>query len=124
MLKTIRVGMLVLAMASAAPVTATETVSIEVTPAVSFAPAEVRIRIRVEPNAANRRMTIVAESESFYRSSTIQLEGDQAPLTTQLQFRGLPVGQYDISAAVTGTDGKTTATAHRRVQIVDVEPLS
>jgi hypothetical protein len=115
--------MFALAIASAARVVATEPVSLDVTPAVSFAPGEVRIRIRVEPNVTNRRMTVVAESESFYRSSTIQLEGDQAPLTTQLQFRGLPRGEYDISAALIGTDGKTTGLAHRRINIVDVEPL-
>ena len=123
MLKSFRFGMFVLAIASTAPVAATEPVALEVSPAVSFAPAEVRIRIRVEPNATNRAMTVVADSDSFYRSSTIQLEGDHSPLTTQLQFRGLPRGEYAITATVIGIDGKTTGVAHRRVNIVDVEPL-
>jgi hypothetical protein len=123
MLKSVRVGMFLVAIASTAPIGATESVSLDVSPAVSFAPAEVRIRIRVEPDATNRVMKVVADSDSFYRSSTIQLDGDQAPLTTQLKFRGLPRGEYDITATVIGSDGKTQGLAHRRVNIVDVEPL-
>jgi uncharacterized protein (DUF58 family) len=123
MMKSLRVGMFVLAITSTAPVAATESVSLEVSPAISFAPAEVRIRIRVEPNPANRVMTVVADSDSFYRSSTIQIDGDHAPLTTQLQFRGLPRGEYDITATVIGSDGKTKGLAHRRVNIVGAEPL-
>jgi hypothetical protein len=123
MLKTLRVGMFVVAMASTAPVAATDSVSLEVSPTVSFAPAVVRIRIKVEPNATNRVMKVVADSDSFYRSSTIQLDGDQAPLTTQLSFRGLPRGEYNITATVIGSDGKTKGLAHSRVNIVDVEPL-
>ena len=121
MLKSLRYGMFALAIASAAPVVATEPVSLDVTPAVSFAPAEVRVRIRVEPNATNRVMKVVADSDSFYRSSTIQLDGDHAPLTTQLQFRGLPRGEYDVTATVIGSDGTTKGLAHRRVNIVGAE---
>ena len=89
----LRAGILGLVIVSVSPLTASEPVSIHVSPNVSFAPAAVRIRIKVEPDADNRVMEVVADSEAFYRSSTIQLDGDQAPMTTLLQFRGLPSGE-------------------------------
>jgi hypothetical protein len=66
---------------TALPVNGGERLRLEVTPAQSMAPATVRIRARVEPSAANRLLAIVADGEDFYRSSEIQLEGDQAPAT-------------------------------------------
>jgi hypothetical protein len=58
---------------------AKEQVSIRVSPAVSFAPADLVIQTRIEPDVNNRAMAIVADSEEFYRSSLIPLEGDGAP---------------------------------------------
>jgi hypothetical protein len=56
---------------------AKESVAIRVSPAVAFAPADLVIRTSIEPDEHNRAIAIVADSESFYRSSSIQLEGDR-----------------------------------------------
>src|SRR5262249_17791397 len=81
-------------------------VSIRVSPATSFAPANLRIRTSVEPDADNRAMEIVADSEEFYRSSMVQLEGDRAPKTTIVEFRSLPPGEYRVTASVFGSNGR------------------
>ncbi len=77
---------------------ATEPLSMQVSPAMSFAPANLVIRTRVEPDASNRAMEVVADSEGFYRSSAVQLEGDRAPRTTTFEFRSLPPGDYEVTA--------------------------
>ena len=86
--------------ASASVVGAKELVSIRVTPAVAFAPADLNIRIRVEPDANNRAMAVIADSETYYRSSTVELDGDRAPATTNVRFRSLPPGEYEVTVSV------------------------
>jgi hypothetical protein len=107
-----------LIVASTVVATAKESVSVQVSPSVSFAPADLRIRTSVEPDADNRAITIVADSESFYRSSAIQLDGVRSPKTTMLTFHSLPPGEYNITAAIIGTDGKPKALAHARVEVI------
>jgi hypothetical protein len=83
-----------------------EKIAMNASPEISFAPANLTIRTSTEADAANRAMEIVIESPDFYRSSTIQLEGDQAPRTSVLEFRGIPVGSYMISARLLGQGGE------------------
>ena len=46
-------------------------------------PATVRVTAIVERDAQNRAMEVVADSDGFYRSSLIPLEGENAPRTTK-----------------------------------------
>ena len=98
---------------------AKESLSIRVSPAVSFAPTDLVIRTRVEPDANNRAMEVVADSDGFYRSSAIQLEGDRAPKTTTFEFRSLPPGEYEVTAVVIGADGERRALAHAQVNVLE-----
>jgi len=79
--------------AMATVLSAKEPVSIRVSPAVSFAPTNLIVRTRLEPDADNRVLEIVADSDWFYRSSTIALDGDRAPNTVMLEYRSLPRGE-------------------------------
>ena len=101
--------------------TARESVSIHVSPAVAFAPAELVIRASIEPDANNRVLEIVADSNEFYRSSNIQLQGDRASKTSMVQFHGVPGGEYDVTAAVIGADGHPRAVARAHVKVIGVE---
>ena len=98
---------------------AREPLSIRASPAASFAPANLVIRTRLEPDADNRAMEVVAESDGFYRSSAIQLEGDRAPRTTTFEFRSLPAGEYEITAVVIGTDGRRRAVARASANVIE-----
>jgi hypothetical protein len=98
-------------------------VSIRVSPEISFAPANVVIRASVEPATENRSIEVIAESGEFYRSSTIPLEGDRAPKTTMLEFRGLPPGNYDVSASVIASGGQRRAVAHMQVKVLGSEGI-
>ena len=92
--------------------------SIQASPAVSFSPANLIITTRIEPDSDNRAMEIVANSEEFYRSSTIALEGDRAPRTTRVEYRSLPPGQYEVTVALIGTGGQLKARAATHVNVI------
>jgi hypothetical protein len=98
---------------------ANQPLAIKVSPAVSFAPANLIIRTSVDPDAYNRSLEVVAESDDFYRSSTVMLEGDRAPKTTQFEFRSLPPGEYDVSVVVTGADGRQRAISRAHAKVVE-----
>jgi hypothetical protein len=95
-----------------------EQLRIAVSPAVSFAPSSVDIRARVVPNAENRALEVIAESEDFYRSSLISLEGENAPATITFAFRGLPGGDYLVSAILTDGGGRQRAMARQQLTVI------
>jgi hypothetical protein len=115
----LRVLVMGLAIVTTTGVGANESVSIRVSPAMSFAPANLVIRTTVEPDADNRAIEIVADSEEFYRSSAVQLEGDRAPKTTVFEFRSLPPGEYRVTVVLFGADGQRRGTARAEVKVVE-----
>ena len=98
---------------------ANERLSMRVSPAMSFAPANLVIQTRLEPDADNRAIEVVAQSDDFYRSSSMQLDGDRAPRTVRIEFRSLPPGEYLVTAVVVGSDGQRRAVAHSRVNVME-----
>jgi hypothetical protein len=95
-----------------------EPLRIAVSPAQSFAPSNLNIRARVVPNPENRALVIVAESEDFYRSSQIALEGERAPATIMFEFRGVPPGEYLVSGVLTDSAGHRRAIAEQKVRVI------
>jgi hypothetical protein len=100
------------------PVGAGEKISLRASPLISFAPANLTVRTSIEANADNRAMEIVIDSADFYRSSTVQLEGDRAPRTSIIEFRGVPGGTYTISARLFGRNGEALGAAHRTINVL------
>jgi hypothetical protein len=95
-----------------------EYLRIAVSPAHSFAPSNLNIRARVIPHAENRALEIVAESEDFYRSSQVPLEGDLAPATIMFEFRGVPGGEYKVYGILTDSGGRQRAMAQQQVRVI------
>jgi len=95
-----------------------EKVTMKASPEISFAPAHLTVRTVVEPDADNRSLEIVIDSPDYYRSSLIQLEGDQAPRTSIVEFRSVPGGNYEISARLLGQGGESRAFARRQVDVL------
>jgi hypothetical protein len=114
----IRILGLTLFALSVTPLVAGERVGVHVSPSVAFAPADLRVRASVPADEDNRAIEIVAESQNFYSSSEIQLDGDSAPTTTVVEFRSVPVGLYSVRVIVKGSGGKEIATAATAVNIV------
>jgi hypothetical protein len=104
--------------AAAAPMRASDRLALRVSPSVSFAPANLVVRATITANEENRSIEIVAESEEFYRSSEIPLEGDRAPRTTLFEFRSLPTGSYQVRAILRGVSGKELASTAAQVNVM------
>ena len=102
---------------------ASEKLTIRVTPNVSAAPSTVIVRAYVTPNENNRLLYIEADSGSFFRSSEIQLDGDKAPMLTEIRLNSLPSGEYTVMARLKDAQGDETIV--RRTALVlarDGEP--
>ena len=95
---------------------ATEKLSLRVTPNVSAAPSNVIVKATVAKNADNRWLVIEADSGTFYRSSSIQLDGEKAPTVTEIRLSNLPSGEYAVSAVLRNSLGEETTV--RRTVIV------
>ena len=64
------------------------------------APATVPITIAVEPAAENRVLVVEADSDDYYRSSSIELDGDKEKRLHSVELRSLPAGEYVVRAQV------------------------
>lgn len=64
------------------------------------APATVPITIAVEPAANNRVLVVEADSDDYYRSSSIELDGDKEKRLHSVELRSLPPGEYVVRAQV------------------------
>lgn len=114
-MRALLAGVMLLA---ASPLGAGERLAVRVSPVVCFSPANLIVRTTVETDAGNRTLEISAESDNFYRSSEIQLDGDKAPRVTQVYFRDLPSGSFDVRVDLLGADGHMRARAHQQVEVV------
>jgi len=108
----------ILLAAATHPAGAGERMFMKVTPAVAFAPANLIVRAVVEADADNRAIAVVAESEDFYRSSEIQLDGDHAPRTSTFEFRSLPPGKYNVRAMLMGRSSEPRVTLQQQVNVM------
>ena len=100
------------------PLRARERMTLKVSPAVAFAPANLIVRTMIEADSRNRAVEIVAESDDFYRSSEIQLDGEHAPRTTTFEFRSLPPGAYEVKATLLGSNGASLATVRHQMNVI------
>jgi hypothetical protein len=73
-----------------------------------MAPASVLVRATVQHNADNRELEIVADSSAFYRRSVVELDGEQAPKTTELRLIDIPGGEYEVRATLVTARGDQT----------------
>lgn len=81
--------------------------TLEVTPQAAVSPATIRVTARIVRDAANRRLTISADSPAFYRSSSISLEGSESVGALTRVFESLPAGTYVVKATLERNDGTT-----------------
>jgi hypothetical protein len=104
-------------MAGGAETIANDKLALTVTPNVSNAPSTVIVRATVAKDATNRLLRVEADSGSFYRSSTIELDGDNAPSVTEFRFKSLPSGTYSVIAVLSDNEGDETV-ARRQVIVL------
>ncbi len=86
---------------------AANSVTVRLTPHFTTAPGNLMILVAVIRNAANRALEVEADSGTFYRSSSVQLDGDQARKSQTFNFTGLPAGEYDLTVRLITTKGES-----------------
>lgn len=102
------IGTTILLLAGTAGINAGDKLNLQVTPTVSNAPSTVLVRARVAKDPHNRMLQIGADSGTFYRSSQIQLDGEHAPLVTEIHLKNLPSGEYTVVAVLLDEMGQRT----------------
>lgn len=103
------IALTIIGMLSASGTTrAIEKLSLRVTPNVSNAPSTVIVQATIAKNSDNRWLQIEADSGEFFRSSEIQLDGDKAPLITEIRLPNLPGGEYTVVAILRNNMGEQT----------------
>jgi hypothetical protein len=90
------VGILVIDFA----VYAESAIGLAVWPRVAYARANAQLRVQVERNDANRMLTWEIDGPSYYRSSTIQLDGASSPRNWFFRAENLPEGDFVVRATV------------------------
>lgn len=79
---------------------AKELVEIRVRGHYFAAPATVPITVAVEPGAQNRLLVVEADSDDYFRSSAIELDGENEKRLHSVEFKSLPAGHYTLRAQV------------------------
>ena len=87
-------------------------------PAFAFAPSDVQMEFRISPDAANRALDVSAESDEFFRSSLVELEGERAPKVVTIHYHGLPAGDYNLRGALLNNDGRELAVVEKQVTVM------
>jgi hypothetical protein len=92
--------------------------TLRVFPRMAHAPADLLILVSVERRPENRHLIVSAESPDFFRSSEIDLDGEDSARVTSISFRSLPPGAYSIHASLIGANGRTIEVTESSVWVV------
>jgi hypothetical protein len=110
-------ALLVASSISATATAAADRLQSRIWPSVSQAPASVRIEVVVPQDDDNRTLKIVVDSGDFFRSSTIDLEGADAPGFFSVQYRSMPAGAYEVDVELRGRTGTLIALEHHWLDV-------
>jgi hypothetical protein len=106
-----------LVVVSAVALSAGESLKVRVGSRISMAPADATVYVTLPSQSDNRTLIVSVESDSFFRSSSVQLDGEESAHLMMINFRQLPAGSYDIAAHVIGSNGRTKEVAHCELEV-------
>ena len=115
--RTVRIA-IVLSVVASSTVWAAEPVEVRVSSAFVLDGSNVQVTVRIVADDDNRFLTIQADSPEYYRSSRIQLSGDEAPLIHTMMLRSLPSGLYEVRAILSRSD-EVEESAQMPLQVID-----
>jgi hypothetical protein len=90
-----------------------------VSPRIGREPAKLRVQAVVEPNAQNRTLEITIDSETYYRSSEVELTGEGAARVHVAEFRGVPAGTHAVRVALLTSTRGVRALVNDWVMVVE-----
>ena len=101
---------------------AKELVEIKVRGYYFAAPATVPVTIAVEPGARNRALVVEADSDDYYRSSLVELDGDKEKRLHLVEFKSLPAGEYTLRARVMASKTEVIGSAVEGLVVTGITP--
>jgi hypothetical protein len=96
---------------------ADEAISITVRPAVTSYRGNAQLKVLVSPNDRNRLLVWEVDGPSFYRSSSIALDGAASPRSYFFMVKDLPGGEFEVRATVKRNDS-SAATDRSTIKVV------
>jgi hypothetical protein len=94
-------------MAGSMHTSADEAISITVRPSVATYRGSAQLKVLVARDDKNRVLTWEVDGPSYYRSSTMELDGASAPRSYFFTMRELPAGEFEVRAIVRRADNST-----------------
>ncbi|MBI4265917.1 MAG: hypothetical protein HY657_16195 [Acidobacteria bacterium] len=82
-------------------------------------PATFAATIHVQPDAANRFLRVAIDSDDWYRSSDMQLDGVSAPKRHTVMWPGLRAGRYCVTVVVFRGNGEPLVVTSRYTVLSD-----
>ena len=101
------------------PSAAASALRMHVTPRSGPSPALIRIQLIVEPANDNRALRLTIESDAYYRSSAIELQGSSSQRVHVIEFRSVPAGVHEVRGAIVDDRGSVRATAYEYIRIFE-----
>jgi len=80
--------------------------------------SDITVYVGIERNPDNRMVRVTAESDDFFRSSEIQLDGDASPRVSVFTFHQLPSGWYDVTVQLYADRDRPAETAKCTVLVL------
>lgn len=74
-------------------------------PLLVEAPGDIEFSIRINPTVKTQELRVFAESDSYYRSTTIGLKGLDSTPVHHFTWRAFPVGDYQVVGMLVDSDG-------------------
>ena len=91
-------------------------VQLHVSPVLSDR-GDMTVQVLVARDAENQWMKVTAESESYYSSSEMELEGEYTARVKVIRFRSVPSGWYEVTGTVFDSRKKVKGLARRSVLV-------
>ena len=95
---------------------ANDFVQLHVSPILSDR-GDMTVQVLVTRDAENQWMKVTAESETYYSSSEMELEGEYSPRVKVIRFRGVPAGWYEVTGTVFDHHQHVKGLARRSVMV-------
>ena len=83
------------------------------------APGDVEFSIQISPTVKTHELRVYAESESYYRSTTIGLDGLDSTPVHHFTWRSFPVGEYRVVGMLVDDDGSEEIIVHSSLKVIN-----
>ena len=86
---------------------------------VVHSPGTIEFEILIRPTARTDELRVVADSGTFYRSTTIGLAGEDSQRVHTFEWHGFPAGEYDVVGELISSSGRREVVVHGALLVID-----